>query len=59
MALGSFDCNVKTSPLSGFGGVKGASKAHELLVEAVNLKKTEPNLQSLGDFIRTSGSKTE
>jgi len=33
-SLRSFDLSTKTSPLSALGGMKGASKAHDLLLEA-------------------------
>ncbi len=34
--LECFDWNVQTSPLSNFGGVKGASRAHDLFLEIIN-----------------------
>jgi DGQHR domain-containing protein len=34
----SFDWDVKTSPLSALGGMKGASKAHDLLLETLERK---------------------
>ena len=34
--LESFDWNTQTSPLSSFGGVKGARKAHDLLLKIIN-----------------------
>jgi hypothetical protein len=36
MPLGSFDWSTKTSPLSALGGMKGASRAHEILLETFN-----------------------
>jgi len=33
-ALSSFDWHIKTSPLSALGGMKGATKAHDLLLAA-------------------------
>lgn len=38
MPLKSFDWSTKTSPLSALGGMKGASKAHNLLLETFNQK---------------------
>lgn len=35
----SFDWDVKTSPLSALGGMKGASKAHDLLLSKLNCDK--------------------
>lgn len=37
----SLDWSTKTSPLSGLGGMKGASRAHDMLVEAI-FQKTLP-----------------
>jgi DGQHR domain-containing protein len=36
--LKSFDWNIKTSPLSALGGMKGAGRAHEILLETFNQK---------------------
>jgi DGQHR domain-containing protein len=36
MPLKSFDWSTKTSPLSALGGMKGASRAHEILLETFN-----------------------
>jgi len=41
MPLKSFDWNTKTSSLSALGGMKGASRAHEILLETFN-QKTAP-----------------
>jgi len=38
ISLKSFDWHTKTSPLSALGGMKGASKAHDLLLIALNQK---------------------
>jgi len=39
MGLSSFDWHISTSPLSALGGMKGASKAHDLLLGALNQEK--------------------
>ena len=50
--LESFDWNVQTSPLSSFGGVKGASRAHDLLLEIINRQtKIKDEAQTLQGFL--------
>jgi len=50
--LESFDWNAKTSPLSSFGGVKGASRAHDLLLEIINQRtKIKDETQTLRVFL--------
>lgn len=50
--LKSFDWSTRTSPLSGFGGMKGANKAHDLLVSTINGKIGMTNdKQTLHDYI--------
>jgi len=52
MGLGSFDWHIKTSPLSALGGMKGASKAHNLLLAALNQEKEEASdTQSLQNYL--------
>jgi len=53
--LKSFDWNVQTSPLSSFGGVKGASRAHDLLLEIINHKtKIRDEAQTLRGYLNNS-----
>jgi DGQHR domain-containing protein len=47
----SFDWGVKTSPLSALGGMKGASKAHDLLLSALHYDK---NIESQKQALRNS-----
>jgi DGQHR domain-containing protein len=52
MPLKSFDWSTKTSPLSALGGMKGASKAHELLLEAFSQKiEITDDKQTLQSFL--------
>jgi hypothetical protein len=54
----SFDWGVKSSPLSALGGMKGASKAHDLLLSRLNCVGHEAlDEQTLQKFIddRTEG----
>jgi DGQHR domain-containing protein len=44
--LKSFDWSTKTSPLSALGGMKGASRAHEILLETFNHNATRTSLAS-------------
>jgi len=47
-----FDWSVQTSPLASFGGVKGASRAHELLLEMINgHTKINDEAQTLQGFL--------
>lgn len=49
----SFDWSVKTSPLSALGGMKGATKAHDLLLQTLTCVRNEvldkPTLQNYID----------
>jgi hypothetical protein len=48
----SFDWGVKTSPLSALGGMKGASKAHDLLLSTLNCDKdTVLDKQTLQNYV--------
>jgi DNA sulfur modification protein DndB len=50
--LESFDWNVQTSPLSSFGGVKGASRAHGLLLGIINQQiKIKDEAQTLQGYL--------
>jgi DGQHR domain-containing protein len=50
----SFDWDTKTSPLSALGGMKGATKAHELLLSLLdNSNRTTAEKQTLRDFLGT------
>jgi hypothetical protein len=40
--LRSFDWKASSSPLSALGGMKGVSKAYELLSQQLQLKDAEP-----------------
>jgi len=52
----SFDWDVKTSPLSALGGMKGASKAHELLLSTLNCDKdTLLDKQTLQNYVDYDG----
>jgi len=52
MPLKSFNWSTKTSPLSALGGMKGASKAHELLLEAFSQKiEITDDKQTLQSFL--------
>ena len=51
--LNSFDWNVQTSPLSSFGGVKGASRAHDLLLKIINQQvKISDQAQTLQSYLK-------
>ncbi|MEM4736468.1 MAG: DGQHR domain-containing protein [Nitrososphaeria archaeon] len=53
LPLKSFDWNSKTSPLSALGGMKGASKAHDLLLEIFDQKILLTNeKQTLKDYVQ-------
>jgi DGQHR domain-containing protein len=53
LPLKSFDWNSKTSPLSALGGMKGASKAHDLLLETFDQKIFLTNeRQTLKDYVQ-------
>ena len=53
LPLRSFDWNSKTSPLSALGGMKGASKAHDLLLETFDQKILLTNeRQTLKDYVQ-------
>jgi DGQHR domain-containing protein len=48
----SFDWSVKTSPLSALGGMKGANKAHDLLLATIDQEKeTTYGKQSLQNYM--------
>jgi DGQHR domain-containing protein len=49
--LSSFDWDVRTSPLSAMGGMKGVSKAHDLLLLAIHQQQTFPEKQTLGNYL--------
>ena len=50
----SFDWDTKTSPLSALGGMKGATKAHELLFSLLSQSDdTTSEKQALQDFLTT------
>jgi DGQHR domain-containing protein len=50
--LKSFDWSAKTSPLSGLGGMKGANKAHDLLLATINGRVEIANdKQTLHDYM--------
>ena len=40
--IGSFDWNARTSPLSALGGMKGVSKAYDLLSAKVGMERSSP-----------------
>jgi len=47
----SFDLKARTSPLSALGGMKGVSKAYDLVSEVVGQEKYLPSLEKqLGAF---------
>jgi len=51
--LKSFDWNIQTSPLSSFGGVKGARRAHELLLKIIDEQiKIGDKAQTLQSFLQ-------
>jgi len=51
--LQPFDWNVQTSPLSSFGGVKGASRAHDLLLNLINQQtKISDKAQILENYLK-------
>ncbi|MBT0159054.1 DGQHR domain-containing protein [Candidatus Bathyarchaeota archaeon A05DMB-2] len=53
LPLRSFDWNSKTSPLSALGGMKGASKAHDLLLDTFDQKILLKNdRQTLKDYVQ-------
>jgi len=55
--LKSFDWYTKTSPLSGLGGMNGASKAHDLLLRTINQKATvENDKQTLQNYLVSRNS---
>jgi DGQHR domain-containing protein len=55
--LRSFDWYVKTSPLSGLGGMKGASKAHDLLLRTLCQNTgLEDDKQTLRNYLANDGS---
>jgi DGQHR domain-containing protein len=57
MGLSSFDWHIRTSPLSALGGMKGASKAHDLLLAVLNQEKAEASdTQSLQNYLRQSNN---
>lgn len=57
MALSSFDWHIKTSPLSALGGMKGAGKAHDLLLTTLSqAKETTYGRQSLQNYMALSNS---
>ena len=43
--INSFDWNAKTSPLSALGGMKGVSKAYDLVSEVIGQKKYVASLE--------------
>jgi hypothetical protein len=52
MSLKSFDWYTKTSPLSGLGGLKGASTAYDMLLESIGRKRGETeDRQTLQNFV--------
>jgi len=52
MPLKSFDWYTKTSPLSGLGGLKGASTAYDMLLESIGRKRGETeDRQTLQSFV--------
>lgn len=52
-SIKSFNWNAETSPLSALGGMKGVSKAYDLLSETVGLEKYLPIVdQPLGSFTK-------
>jgi DGQHR domain-containing protein len=54
--LKSFDWYTKTSPLSGLGGLKGASAAYDMLVDALCIgQDVHGGKQTLQNFITSSG----
>jgi DGQHR domain-containing protein len=56
MPLKSFDWSTKTSSLSALGGMKGASKAHDLLLASINNDKESVfEKQTLRDYIAQDG----
>ncbi len=60
MRLSSFDWHIKTSPLSALGGMKGASKAHDLLIATLNQEKEGTlNTQSLQNYLARSNDPKE
>lgn len=51
-AVKSFDWSVKTSPLSALGGMKGVSRAHDMLVETIVGRGSTPSgRQTLQGYI--------
>jgi len=55
--LRSFDWHVKTSPLSGLGGMNGASKAHDLLLRTLDQSNGfEDDKQMLGNYLTNKGN---
>lgn len=57
MPLKSFDWYAKTSPLSGLGGMNGASKAHDLLLRTINQETTMENGKgTLQNYLVSRGS---
>ncbi len=51
--LESFDWNTQTSPLSSFGGVKGARRAHELLLDIIDQQtKISDKAQTLQGYLQ-------
>lgn len=51
--LQPFDWNVQTSPLSSFGGIKGASRAHDLLLNLINRQtKISNEAQTLQGYLK-------
>jgi DGQHR domain-containing protein len=56
MPLKSFDWGTKTSSLSALGGMKGASKAHDLLLATINNDKERVfEKQTIRDYIVYNG----
>ena len=56
----SFDWNAKTSPLSALGGMKGVSKAYELIEAYFDQgKNLPPTGQSLTNYMKESHQQTE
>jgi DGQHR domain-containing protein len=50
--LESFDWNIQTSPLSSFGGVKGARRAHDLLLRIIDQQtKISDKSQTLQGYL--------
>lgn len=53
MPLKYFDWSTKTSPLAALGGMKGANKAHEILLAVLN-QKNRTEKQTLSNYISTN-----